>query len=209
MSGTFSSVETLEILGLASAPAVSAAGRTRLYYNTASNRLEASVNAAAFVPVIAPGWPQAYALPIAGFEPSVSGPALVGRNFHQVVGLAKGESVLLKGRLPLIYDASKNLEVRVNGIAENATSGDVDIGLEFDSLNAQDFDADTFAAQVTAVATASATSGVIFTCTYSLAAASLDSTPAGGLFRLRLTYRNVAGSTMLNDWQGVDVVMFQ
>jgi hypothetical protein len=123
--------------------------------------------------------------------------------------MAKGESILLKGRLPPSYDNTLNLTVEVRGISATAVAGDVVIGLEFDSLNTQDFDANTFAAAVAVTATAGGTSGVMFTHTFSLTAAQLDSTPAFGLFRLQLTRQNVAGDNMTGDWQGVDVVMYQ
>lgn len=51
MSGSFSYVETLELLGLASAPAVSPSGRARLFFNTATGQLEASGAGGAFAPV--------------------------------------------------------------------------------------------------------------------------------------------------------------
>ena len=110
--------------------------------------------------------------------------------------------------MPANYNSAVNLTVQVNGISATATTGNVTIGLEFDSLNTQDFDANTFAAQQTNTTAASGTSGVIFTHTFSLTAAQIDSIPASGLFRLRLA-RVATGDTMTGDWQGVDVVIFQ
>jgi len=134
-------------------------------------------------------------------------PEMVSRNGHLLMAFdaAAVESLVYKAVMPEAYVSGSNLTVNVKGFAASATSGTVRVRLAFEYIadGAHDIDADGYDTDQEANATADATSGEMFSATFTLANADIDAIAAGGLFRVKVTRVGTDGTndTMTGDWQ--------
>jgi hypothetical protein len=150
------------------------------------------------------------------FDAVVAGsPELVARNRHLLVAFdaAAVETIELRFRLPTDYVSGSNVTGTLTMFAASATTGAVRCRVAFERVQAgaHDIDADGFATAVDATsATADATSGESFTCSFTLSNANLDGAAAGDVLRVQISRVGTDGAdTMTGDAQFLDLVLTQ
>lgn len=136
--------------------------------------------------------------------PSTNYATLDLRNGHPVLDFdaATEESAIVTAILPRLYGGG-GLTITSRWMATSATSGDIKVGtsIERDAAAGDDMDADSFATEQTATATADGTSGKIFEVTTThTSGANMDSLAAGESFRLKIARKAADGAdTMTGD----------
>lgn len=140
----------------------------------------------------------------------------VGRNNHPVLAFidtaaapADNENVVFSSVIPILWDVSNDLEVRIDWVAATAVVGNVKWNAAFEALapGAQDIDADGFAAVQTSTSATDGTSGVITRTLIVFTQAQADALTAGTAFRLQIVRdaNNVGSDTLVGDAQIMQV----
>lgn len=114
---------------------------------------------------------------------------------------ATEEAICLIGVMPRHYGGG-GATVHLHCTATSATSGDAKAGacVERCQVGGHDLDSDSFDSELTATATAPASSGELFLISISLAAGDLDGVMAGDLFRIKIARKAADGAdTMAGD----------
>jgi len=111
---------------------------------------------------------------------------------------ATDESAVFVGIMPQTTSLSSGLKIRINWIADTATTGTCRWGAQIERMNT-DLDSDSFDTASTAGSTTNATSGIITTTEISIT--TIDSLAVGEPFRLKI-YRDADGTSGTDDMTG-------
>lgn len=111
---------------------------------------------------------------------------------------ATDESAVFVGIMPQTTSLSSGLKIRINWIADTATTGTCRWGAQIERMNT-DLDSDSFDTASTAGSTTNATSGIITTTEITIT--TIDSLAVGEPFRLKI-YRDADGTSGTDDMTG-------
>lgn len=154
---------------------------------------------------------------IAFFDPSMNQPpstnyaTLDTRNSILVLDFDDGstnEEAIFVGVIPEGASLSSGLDVRINWMSTNQTSGQCRWGVQFEKMNT-DTDTDSFDTATEAHSTTSATAGIPTITT--IRATSIDSLAAGDFFRMKI-YRDssdTTNDTMVGDAELISIELKQ
>ena len=144
------------------------------------------------------------------FSAAASSPQFGVRNGHRLINFddTTVEQNFYTGVMPLAY-AGAGLTAEIEFLAATAIVGDVVWGISFERAST-DFDADSFAAEITVTQTTGGTSGIPTKASIAFTNSQIDGLFAGEQFRIRL--RRVAtdaADTMVGDAQASTVAFIQ
>ena len=138
--------------------------------------------------------------PLHNSPPASNYATLSTRNSHPILQFdtTTQETAVFAGVMPANYNAH-SLTVTIWATLTSAVTGTLGWDIAFETLNALDIDADSFAtAKVATAATVPATSGQPMTHTVTFTSSEIDGIVAGDAFRLRIR-RDVANDTAAGD----------
>jgi hypothetical protein len=173
---------------------VSSNGLTGITYDSSTNTIQFNSK------ITSPNLMSIVFTPLDNQPPASNYATIDSRNGLMVLEFdaATDESAVFVGIMPQTSSLSSGLKIRINWIADTATSGTCRWGAQIERMNT-DLDSDSFDTASTAGSTTNGTSGIITTTEITIT--TIDSLAVGEPFRLKV-YRDADGTSGTDDMTG-------